>query len=233
MILCRGDVISGTEPLPFNSKATHLVKKEAQLVGMQKASVLVNDSCGETIASPSLSIATATTTIKTTVTANQNDLHCQTKLIDRNMEETCANVSTDDANDSKNDVNRTSEKVELNAFESGDEHKKVPDAAATVASATVAVAAAPVTVTTSSPDKPKSEPSTKNKAVVIKPPHIETICDDISATTQNIKRLKHVHVRSNSTGKLYQSSRRVSFPENDSELVTGYLEPADPWACGK
>lgn len=197
---------------------------------MQKSSVLVNDSCGETIASPSLTIATATT-IKT-VTANRNDLHCQTQLIDRNMEETCANVSTDDANDSKNDVTRTSEKVELNAFESGDEHKKMPDAAATVAPATV-TAAPTTTMTTSSPDHSKSEPSTMNKAVVIKAPNIETICDDISATMQDIKRLKHVQVRSNSTGKLYQSSRRVSFPENDSELVTGYLEPADPWACGK
>lgn len=26
------------------------------------------------------------------------------------------------------------------------------------------------------------------------------------------------------------SSRRVSFPKHDSELVTGYLEPANPWA---
>lgn len=205
---------------------------------MQKASVSVNDSCGETIASPSLHSIATPTTIKTTVTANRNDLHCQTQLIDRNMEEACANVSTDDANDSKNcEVVRTSEQVELNAFESGDEHQKAPDAsAAAVAAATVASAtatAAPMTTTKLSPDNLKSEPSTKNKTVVIKPPNIETICDDISATTQDIKRLKHVHVRSNSTGKLYQSSRRVSFPENDSELVTGYLEPADPWACGK
>lgn len=29
------------------------------------------------------------------------------------------------------------------------------------------------------------------------------------------------------------SSRRVSFPDNDSELVTGYLEPANPWATGE
>lgn len=74
-----------------------------------------------------------------------------------------------------------------------------------------------------------------NKAILILTPpstNVETICDDISATTEDIKRLKHVQVRSNSTGKLYQSTRRVSFPENDSELVTGYLEPADPWACG-
>lgn len=28
-------------------------------------------------------------------------------------------------------------------------------------------------------------------------------------------------------------SRRVSFPESDSDLVTGYLEPANPWAEGQ
>ncbi|KAJ6639951.1 Protein phosphatase 1 regulatory subunit 37 [Pseudolycoriella hygida] len=39
--------------------------------------------------------------------------------------------------------------------------------------------------------------------------------------------------RSNSTGKLYQSCRRVSFPVNDCDLVTGYLEPANPWATVK
>lgn len=225
---------------------------------MQKTSVLVNDSCGETIASPSLSIQTAN---KTSVTANQNDLHYRTELIvDHNMEEKCANVSTDDAaNKSKNvndnaNVNLSEKTQELNAFEcvGGDEHKNMPDAAATVAT--------PMTmqISSSSPDNSKSEPSTKtkknnsnnnnnnnnnnSKAVVIKPPplppppppsNVETICDDISSTTEDIKRLKHVQVRSNSTGKLYQSSRRVSFPENDKELVTGYLEPADPWACGK
>lgn len=59
----------------------------------------------------------------------------------------------------------------------------------------------------------------------------ETVCDVIS-TAEDIKKLKHVQGRSNSTGKLYHSSRRVSFPEHDSELVTGYLEPANPWACG-
>lgn len=31
----------------------------------------------------------------------------------------------------------------------------------------------------------------------------------------------------------YSSARRVSFPENDAELVTGYLEPANPWATGE
>lgn len=83
-----------------------------------------------------------------------------------------------------------------------------------------------VTVTTSHDQQRK-------KVGLLRAPMVETICDDISITTEEIKRLKHVQVRSNSTGKLYQSSRRVSFPENDSELVTGYLEPADPWACGK
>lgn len=72
----------------------------------------------------------------------------------------------------------------------------------------------------------------KRSAFFLHPPGDEMSCADIAATTEDIKRLKHVQVRSNSTGKLYQSSRRVSFPENDSELVTGYLEPADPWACG-
>lgn len=72
----------------------------------------------------------------------------------------------------------------------------------------------------------------RKRSGLLTAPNIETICDDISSTTEDIKRLKHVQVRSNSTGKLYQSSRRVSFPENDSELVTGYLEPADPWASG-
>lgn len=34
-------------------------------------------------------------------------------------------------------------------------------------------------------------------------------------------------------GSRKMSARRVSFPDNDSELVTGYLEPANPWATGK
>lgn len=83
--------------------------------------------------------------------------------------------------------------------------------------------------------KHSSTKHSKKKAILLVAPSspiVETIGDDISTTTEDIKRLKHVQVRSNSTGKLYQSSRRVSFPENDSELVTGYLEPADPWACG-
>lgn len=84
------------------------------------------------------------------------------------------------------------------------------------------------------PTMPKHSKNNNKAILILTPPstNVETICDDISATTEDIKRLKHVQGRSNSTGKLYQSSRRVSFPENDSELVTGYLEPADPWACG-
>lgn len=27
-------------------------------------------------------------------------------------------------------------------------------------------------------------------------------------------------------------NRRVSFPDNQEELVTGYLEPANPWGLG-
>lgn len=48
----------------------------------------------------------------------------------------------------------------------------------------------------------------------------------------NTKRIRQVHERANSLGKMYQSSRRVSFAENDCDLVTGYLEPANPWASG-
>lgn len=72
----------------------------------------------------------------------------------------------------------------------------------------------------------------RKKAFFLHPPSDEMMSADIAATADDIRRLKHVQVRSKSTSKLYQSSRRVSFPENDSELVTGCLEPADPWACG-
>lgn len=199
---------------------------------MQKASVAVNESFAEIIDLPSLSTTTsipttiATTQATATATANQSDLDCQSELIDSNMEETCANVSTDNVIESNNDVVRN-EKTALNALQN-DDHKNMPNSTTTTTTATkVAISL--------SPGRPPvaSESPTKNKTVVLKPPIVETISDDISATTEDIKRLKHVQVRSNSTGKLYQSSRRVSFPENDSELVTGYLEPADPWACGK
>lgn len=205
---------------------------------MKKTSVTINEFSGETIASPSrstITTTTTTTTVKSTVTANQNDLHRQTELIDSNMEETCPNSGTDNANESNNDV-ILSDKSELNAFESGVQ-KSMPDSAKPTTTATTATATTSTMTIKIPPSPPKSshsESSTKNKVAVLKPPNFETICDDISSTTKDIKqRLKHVQVRSNSTGKLYQSTRRVSFPENDSELVTGYLEPADPWACGK
>lgn len=38
---------------------------------------------------------------------------------------------------------------------------------------------------------------------------------------------------SSTGGANYTTARRVSFPENDAELVTGYLEPANPWATGE
>lgn len=205
---------------------------------MQKASVAVNESFGEIIVSPSFTttttaIATATATTKaiqtTTTTANQNDLDCQSELIDSNMEEICTNLSTGDVNESNKDAVQTEE----TALSACDEHKNVSESMAAAAEAAIV----PPTAVASLPSGKSpvhSESSTKTKAVVIMSPNtVETICDDISSTTKDIKRLKHVQVRSNSTGKLYQSSRRVSFPENDSELVTGYLEPADPWACGK
>lgn len=47
------------------------------------------------------------------------------------------------------------------------------------------------------------------------------------------KTYRKSYERTNSAGKAYQTGRRVSFPENDSELVTGYLEPANPWATGE
>lgn len=37
---------------------------------------------------------------------------------------------------------------------------------------------------------------------------------------------------SNSTEILCDKLRRVSFPKDDKKLVTGYLEPANPWAKG-
>lgn len=36
----------------------------------------------------------------------------------------------------------------------------------------------------------------------------------------------------NSSKSSENSLRRVSFPVNDNDLVTGYLEPANPWASG-
>lgn len=97
------------------------------------------------------------------------------------------------------------------------------DAAANTANNDTTLAAEATTATAIEPQRDLLNVAANNV--------VETICDEV-ATAEDIKRLKHVQGRSNSTGKLYHSSRRVSFPENDKELVTGYLEPADPWASG-
>lgn len=145
------------------------------------------------------------------------------RTIFTNMEETSANLATDDQNVSNN----VQSENKSNASEN--EGKKAVDI---TSSGSAVESAKPIDSKSPTPNNPNEQKPIKKKAVLLNAPNVETICDDITSTTANIKRLKHVHVRSNSTGKLYQSSRRVSFPENDSELVTGYLEPADPWACG-
>lgn len=89
----------------------------------------------------------------------------------------------------------------------------------------------PNNIFTSSSAPASSSNFNKRKQLLSVSHNNETICDAF-VTSEDIKKLKHVQGRSNSTGKLYLSARRVSFPENDSELVTGYLEPADPWASG-
>lgn len=69
------------------------------------------------------------------------------------------------------------------------------------------------------------------------------VCDELqqlhntSSSAINIDDLLKTKInkqpdRSNSTERLYQDCRRVSFPVNDCDLVTGYLEPANPWATG-
>lgn len=40
-------------------------------------------------------------------------------------------------------------------------------------------------------------------------------------------------LRSPSENLKVKEPRKVSFPEEDSRLVTGYLEPANPWEYGK
>jgi hypothetical protein len=40
-------------------------------------------------------------------------------------------------------------------------------------------------------------------------------------------------LRSCSENLKVKKPRKVSFPEEDSRLVTGYLEPANPWEYGK
>lgn len=160
------------------------------------------------------------------------------------MEETSANISTDDPSKLNHcqSENATNNECEIRNRTTPDpkpqpqpqprsQSQSVPGLV-TVPSASINLSAGHVNSKLLASAETSGE-QTKNKAVVLSAPNVETICDDIATTTKEIKRLKHVQIRSNSTGKLYQSSRRVSFPENDSELVTGYLEPADPWACGK
>jgi hypothetical protein len=40
-------------------------------------------------------------------------------------------------------------------------------------------------------------------------------------------------LRSRSENLKVKEPRKVSFPEEDDHLVTGYLEPANPWEFGK
>jgi hypothetical protein len=40
-------------------------------------------------------------------------------------------------------------------------------------------------------------------------------------------------LRSHSENRKVKEPRKVSFPEEDGRLVTGYLEPANPWEFGK
>jgi hypothetical protein len=40
-------------------------------------------------------------------------------------------------------------------------------------------------------------------------------------------------LRSRSENQKVKETRKVSFPEEDRLLVTGYLEPANPWEYGK
>lgn len=186
---------------------------------MLKAKAALNESTGGIDSLlPSPSPSASTTTVADT-----------TELIASNMDETSAHKSTDEP--SKSNLQSANES---NASKS--DECETTSTAATLSPPSTDNA---LTHIASSGDKSVTGDSsrghpTKKKAVhLLSAPHVETIRDDIAATTEDIKRLKHVQVRSNSTGKLYQSSRRVSFPENDSELVTGYLEPADPWACGE
>lgn len=191
---------------------------------MQKASVAVNESAGDIDSSlllPSSKIV------------NDDTVH-NIQSISSNMEEISATSSTHDLNATATNKNVQSE-IETNAHENdtncvnampsdslpGESAIKQNDNDRSTSMETIdetkktdTKALVPINST---------EKAAKKKTVLLNAPNVEI---------ENFKRLKHVQVRSNSTGKLYQSSRRVSFPENDSELVTGYLEPADPWACG-
>lgn len=187
---------------------------------MLKGSVSLNESTGE---NDSLLLPSTTTVAD------------QIESIVSNMEETSAQVSTDERNKSNNCQN-------VNESNASSECQRITTATIT-ATKTTTESQSPTTIDTGKTNDVNNEAKatshrssakqTKNKKAVhllSTSPNIETISDDISSTTEDIKRLKHVQVRSNSTGKLYSSSRRVSFPENN--LVTGYLEPADPWAYG-
>lgn len=189
---------------------------------MRRASVASNESSGE---NDSLLLSSSTTVIE------------QIESIASNMEETSANCNTNDSTKSNNSPNANESHV------SCDECDKTTTTTSTSMSTSKSTTEPLIDIESMGHNDqhykaiPTSDTlngnQTKKKAVkLLSAPNVETICDDISVTTEDIKRLKHVQVRSNSTGKLYQSSRRVSFPENDSELVTGYLEPADPWAYG-
>lgn len=50
--------------------------------------------------------------------------------------------------------------------------------------------------------------------------------DEGENSTQNNKTIENA-------GVSYEKTRKVSFPVHDNELVTGYLEPANPWASSK
>lgn len=189
---------------------------------MLRTSVALNESSGEI---DSLLLPSTTTVAESTES-----------IASSNMEETIANVSTDDSSKSNNIQNENESnasndvKITTKITMSTEQFAEPPINAELLANKTSNAS----TPTIGNPSSSSSiSKLAKKKAVqLLSAPNFETIRDDISSTTEKIKRLKHVQIRSNSTGKLYQSSRRVSFPENDSELVTGYLEPADPWAYG-
>lgn len=149
-----------------------------------------------------------------------------TESIASNMDKTGATKSTDEPN--KSNVQIVNESNASNS----DECEKTTSTTSTDQTPLKLSSTNDGKQQSASVDSSSRQPKKKKAVHLLSAPRVETICDDIASTTQDIKRLKHVQVRSNSTGKLYQSSRRVSFPENDKELVTGYLEPADPWACG-
>lgn len=144
--------------------------------------------------------------------------------VDDRIKEQCDQIQSNTPTAIVDDLNVNKSDTVQMARTSTDTKPTAIDAAANATSNdTTTAATAAITVTAIEPEKDSLNVAGNNV--------VETICDEVT-TAEDIKKLKHVQGRSNSTGKLYQSSRRVSFPENDSELVTGYLEPADPWASG-